>query len=56
MMENLVNKVILTGSAAADVEVITLPQNLKLARVNIAIDESTRLLLEKILGKHSGLP
>lgn len=39
-MENLSNKVILTGNAGADVEVRTINNNLKLARVNLAVNES----------------
>ena len=38
-MKNAVNKVVLSGYAGADVEVKTLANNQKLARVNIAVNE-----------------
>ncbi|WP_443938247.1 single-stranded DNA-binding protein [Pedobacter sp. MW01-1-1] len=38
-MENSINKVVLTGYAGADVELKQLSGNLKLARVNLAVNE-----------------
>ena len=41
-MENVVNKVVLSGCAGSDAEVRTVSGNSKLARVNIAVNESYR--------------
>lgn len=38
-MENVVNKVVLTGFAGSDMEVKVLAGNQKLARVNLAVNE-----------------
>jgi single-strand DNA-binding protein len=38
-MENVVNKVVLTGFAGSDVEVQTVGNNQKLAKVNLAVNE-----------------
>lgn len=39
-MENLINKVVLSGCAGSDAEVKTVAGNTKLARVNMAVNES----------------
>lgn len=39
-MKKVINKVTLTGFAGADAEVKALPGNLKLARVNISVNET----------------
>jgi single-strand DNA-binding protein len=41
-MENVVNKVVLSGCAGADAEVRIVGGNSKLARVNMAVNESYR--------------
>lgn len=41
-MENVVNKVVLTGFAGSDVEVKVVAGNQKLARVNLAVNENYR--------------
>jgi single-strand DNA-binding protein len=41
-MENFVNKVVLSGCAGSDAEVKTVAGNIKLARVNMAVNESYR--------------
>ncbi len=39
-MENVVNKVLLSGCAGSDAEIKVISENLKLARVNLAVNES----------------
>lgn len=39
-MENVVNKVVLSGCAGSDAEVRMIGENLKLAHVNLAVNES----------------
>lgn len=41
-MENVVNKVVLSGCAGSDAEVKTVSGNSKLVRVNMAVNESYR--------------
>jgi single-strand DNA-binding protein len=41
-MENVVNKVMLSGCAGADAEIKVISENQKLARVNIAVNEHFR--------------